>query len=199
VVSDLERRLAELRFLDGVEKVEHVPYPTGDQLWVRFNKPLDLQKLEEVAKKHNYAMVRFTSVSSRLPQWLAEVLWDGVTYVITKKISAWSKFKASLGFEPEGIAKVAIDLYGPYQIFITTGEEGVQVLYEFLGLKHVPRPPPTLVAPAKPVVQVAARPSPSQLQETKTVPPPQSVAPAVPAKTTDPTQTSEERSDQSNN
>jgi hypothetical protein len=189
VVSDLERRLVELRFLDGVEKVEHVPYPTGDQLWVRFNKPLDLHKLEEVARKHNCATVTFANVPSRLPKRLAEVLWDGVTHVITKKISRWSKFKASLGFEPEGIAKVAIDLYGPYQIFITTGEEGVQVLYEYLGLKHVPSSPPTPAAP-KPVVPVTARPTPGKPQETKLVPQP--VAAASPAKTADSTQTREE-------
>jgi len=198
VVSDLERRLIELRFLDGVEKVEHVPYPTGDQFWVRFNKPLDLGKLEEVVKKHNYAMVGFANVPSRLPQRLAEVLWDGVTHVITKKISGWSKFKASLGFEPEGIAKIATDLHGPFQIFITTDEEGVQVLYEYLGLKYVPPSPPTPAAPAKPVIPVATKPTPSQQQQAKPVPQPQPVVTAAPVKTADSTQTREERSDQPN-
>jgi len=155
----LDRRLVDLRFLDGVEKVEHVPYPTGDQFWVRFNRPMDFGKIQDIVKKHGYVMVKFANVPSKLPRALAEVLWDGVNYVIAKKISGWSKFTSSLGFEPEGIAKIATDLHGPYQIFIATDEEGVQILYEYLGLKYVPPPPPPKpAAPAKPPAPAVARP-----------------------------------------
>lgn len=214
MVADLERRLVELRFLDGVEKVEHVPYQTGDQFWVRFNKPLDSERLQKVLKKHGYSMAKFANIPSKLPKKLAEVLWNGVTLVIAKNISGWSKFKASLGFEPEGIAKIATDLHGPYQIFITTDEAGIQVLYEYLELKYVPPspPPPKPATPAKPVAPAVARPSPppgvqrpavpvstppavaeppppSQPQQTKPVPQPQPVAAAPPVKTADSTQT----------
>ncbi len=156
---DMERRLVELRFLDGVEKVEHVPYSTGDQFWVRFNRPLDLAKIHDVVKKHGYVMVKFANIPSKLPRALAEVLWDGVKFVIAKKISGWSSFTSSLGFEPDGIAKIAKDLHGPYEIFIATDEDGVQVLYEYLGLKYVPPPPPPKpVAQAKPAAPAVAKP-----------------------------------------
>ena len=147
MVGDLERRLVELRFIEGIEKVEHVPYRTGDQFWVRFNSPLDLGKLENLVNKHGYIMVRFATLPSKLPRGLSEMLWDGVTHVIAKKMSGWSKFTSSLGLEPEGIAKIADDLHGQYQIFIATTEEGVQLLYEYLGLKYVPPAPPQLFQP----------------------------------------------------
>jgi hypothetical protein len=149
VVGDLERRIVELRFIEGIEKAEHVPYPSGDQFWVRFSIPLDLKKLESLVSKHGYVMVRFANLPSKLPRGLSEMLWDGVTHVIAKRMNSWSKFTSSLGLEPEGIAKIADDLHGKYQIFIATAEEGVQLLYEYLGLKYVPPTPTPPVAPAK--------------------------------------------------
>jgi hypothetical protein len=175
VIADLERRINELRFIDGVEKVEHVPYQTGDQFWVRFNRPLDLKKLGEIVKKHGYEMVEFASILSKLPRGLAELLWDGVTHVITKRISGWSKFTSNLGFEPDGIAKLAVDLHGPYQIFIANEEEGIQLVYEYLDLKYVPPAPapPKPSAPVKPVTPPVAKP----VQPT----PPQPTAPTTPS------------------
>ena len=212
MVDDLARRILELRFLDGIEKVEHVPYQTGDQFWVRFNKPLDLKRLQEVVKNHGYSMVSFANIPSKLPRKLSELIWDGVNLVIAKNVSGWVKFQAFLGFEPEGIAKIATDLHGPYQIFMTTEEAGVQVLYEYLGVKYVPPPPPTPpkpTAPAKPVTPTVTGPAPppsaqpptlpvsapaavagpappSQPQQAKPVPQQQ---PTAPTETADPTQT----------
>jgi hypothetical protein len=187
VVGDLERRLVELRFIDGIQKVEHVPYQSGDQFWVRFDKPLDFAKLEQIVKKHNCTMVRFANIPSRLPRALAEMVWDGVSHVITRNISGWEKFKSSLGFEPDGIAKIASDLHGPYEIFMATDEEGVQILYELLGLKYVAPPPPSPpkpTAPAKPSAPATlAHPAaPTIPRPTTTAPQPASVArPSSPA------------------
>jgi hypothetical protein len=162
MVADLERRVDELRFIDGIEKVEHVPYTTGDQFWVRFNQPLDFMKLDEIARKHALIMVKFASLPSRLPRGLAEMLSDGVTHIITKRISGWSRFTSKLGFEPDGIAKLAVDLHGPYRIFMTTNEEGIQLLYEYLGLNYTP-PTPPVQKPATPVKPTASPPpKPSQ-------------------------------------
>jgi len=159
-----ESRLAELRFIEGIEKVEHVPYPTGDQFWVRFTKPLDLARFQGIIDKHNYRMLRFARIPSKLPRGLAEILWDGVTHVIVKKIGAWASFTSSLGFEPEGIAKIAVDLHGPYQIFMAMNEDGVEILYEYLGLKYAPPLPPPAppkpVAPTKPGAPTIAKPTP---------------------------------------
>lgn len=166
MVADLERRIDELRFVDGIEKVEHVPYTTGDQFWVRFNQPLDLRKLDEIVTKHGLIMVNFASLPSRLPRGLGEMLSDGVTHIITKRISDWSKFTSKFGFEPDGIAKLAVDLHGPYRIFMTTDEEGIRLLYEYLGLNYVPPAPPTPkpAALVKPTVPPAAKPQPTASQ-----------------------------------
>jgi hypothetical protein len=181
MVDDFQRRLVELRFVDGIEKVEHVPYLHGDEFWVRFNRRLDMRKIEEIAKKHGATVVKFGGLPSKLPRPLAELLWDGVDQVIAKKIGGWTKFTASLGFEPDGIAKIASDAHGPYQIFIATQEEGVQILYEYLGLKYIPpAPPPRPAAPAKPPVPTAAKPVlPVSRPAAPTTPP--VVKPAIPA------------------
>jgi len=171
MVADLERRATELRFVAGIEKVEHVPYEQGDQFWVRFNQPLDFGKFEDIAKKHGYIMVKFASILSKLPRGIRELLWDGITHVIAKEISGWSTFISNLGFEPDGIAKLAVDLHGPYQIFIATEEEGIPLLYEYLDLKYIPPAPPA-PKPAAPVTPPAAKPT-----------QPTAPQPAVPVKT----------------
>ncbi len=173
--SVLQTRLNELRFIDGIEKVEHVPYLTGDQFWVRFNRPFDFKKLNEIAKKRGYTMMKFGGLPSKLPGRLVEVLWDGVNHVIVKNPNGLTKLTASLGIEPEGVAKIATDLHGPYQIFMAMNEEGVQLLYDYLGLKYVPPPPPPPkpVVPAKPAIP-ATKPT---VPVPTTVPPP--VTPAA--------------------
>ena len=192
MIGDLQRRIIELRFLTGIEKVEHVPYSTGDQFWVRFNQPLDLAKLQEIVKKHNCRIVKFAGLMSKLPRGLSEMLWNGVTDVVVKKISGWAELTSSLGFEPEGIAKIASDLHGPQEIFIATQEEGIQLLYEYLGLTYTAPPPPLpppkpAAAPAKPPTAPVTRPTtpqapkavaaaPSQLANA----PPTSIQPTAP-------------------
>ena len=171
--SVLQTRLNELRFIDGIEKVEHVPYPTGDQFWVRFNRPLDFKKLNEIAKRRGYEMMKFGGLPSKLPGRLVEVLWDGVNHVIVKNPNGLTKLTASLGIEPEGVAKIATDLHGPYQIFMAMNEEGVQLLYDYLGLKYVPPPPPPPkpVVPAKPAIPAAKPPVPVPTTVPRPLPP----------------------------
>ena len=159
MVGDLQRRVAELRFVEGIEKVEHVPYPTGDEFWVRFNHPLNIRQLEDITRKNGAIMVKFGGLPSKFPRPLAELLWDGVSYVITKNAGGLGKFSALLGFEPDGIGKIVTDAHGPYQIFIAKEEAGVKILYEYLGLKYVaPAPPPKPVAPAKPPISATTKP-----------------------------------------
>jgi len=178
MVEDFQRRVAELRYVDGIEKVEHVPYPSGDEFWVRFNRILEMKKLEAVARTHGATVVKFGGLPSKLPRPLAEILWDGVEYVIAKRINGWGEFTASLGFEPDGIAKIAADAHGPYQIFIATQEEGVQILYEYLGLKYVaPAPLAKPVAPPKPPSAAVAKPP---------APAPRPAAPTTPSVTASP-------------
>ena len=173
---ELERRLNELRFIPGIEKVEHVPYQTGDQFWVRFNQRIDLGKLDEIAKTHGYALTKFASVPSRLPRGLGELLWDGVTHVIVKRMSGWSRFTSRFGFEPDGIAKLATDLHVSNQIFMATNEEGIQLLYEYLGLKYIPPTPPAPAAKPPPPAKAATPP----VAPASKPPAPQPIPPATP-------------------
>ena len=179
MVADLQRRLVELRFVNGIEKVEHVPFPTGDQFWVHFNRPIDFGKLETIARKHGCFVVEFGGLPSKLSRGLAEMLTDGITHIITKKVTGWMKFTASLGSEPDGIAKIATDLHGPYEIFIATEEEGIQILYEYLGLQYTPPEPVKPAAPIKP-------PMPSPAKPTPTAPRPAAPASGTPKPTTPP-------------
>lgn len=149
--GDIERRLAELRFINGVEKVEHVPFSTGDEFWVRLNQPIDMEKLQGAIKSNGAQIIKFGGLPSKLPSRLGEVLWNGVTHVIVKRISGWERFTSKLGFEPEGIAKIVKDLHGPYQIFIATHEDGVHILYDYFGLGYVPPAPSPPQAAAKPL------------------------------------------------
>ena len=158
MTSTLELRSSELRFLEGVEKVEQVHFSTGDQFWVRFNHPLDLKRLEDVVKKNDCQLINFGSLPSKLPRKLSEVLWDGVTHVIVKKISGLGRFTSALGLEPEGVAKIAQDLHETYQIFMAMNEDGVHVLYDYLGVKYT-APAPKATPPAKPPPP-AAKPTP---------------------------------------
>ena len=161
--TELEHRVSELRFIDGIEKVEHVRFSTGEQFWVRFNRPIDMQKLQDIIRKRGCQLIKFGGLPSKLPRKLSEVLWNGVTHVIVRNISGWEKFTSSLGFEPDGIGKIVLDLHGPYQIFIAMNEDGVQVLYDYLGVRYVPPAPPT--KPVAPAVKPAAAPKPAVPQQ----------------------------------
>ena len=161
MIADLQRRIVELRFVAGIEKAEHVPFPTGDQFWVRFDHSMDLGKLEDIVTKHGCFIVKFAGLPSKLPRGLSEMLWDGVTHVITRRVSGWVKFTASLGSEPDGIAKIVTDMHGPYEIFMATEEEGIKILYEYLGLQYSPPEPPKPVTPIKPPVLTTAKPIPA--------------------------------------
>jgi len=182
MVTELEHRVAELRFIDGIEKVEHVRFSTGDQFWVRFNRPIDMQKLEDIIRKHGCQLIRFGGFASKLPRKLSEVLWNGVTHVIVSNISGWERFTSSLGLEPDSNGKIVVDLHGPYQIFIATNENGVQILYDYLGVKYVPPAPPT--KPVLPVAQVTTAAKPSVAVAPASQPSPSVSAPS-PAKVQD--------------
>jgi hypothetical protein len=171
LIGDLGRRVNELRFLEGIEKAEHVPYSTGDEFWVRFSRPIDMTRLLEAVAKNKLQLVRFGAMPSKLPRKLGEILWNGVSHVIVKRIGFMGLLTSFLGFEPDGVAKIAKDLHSSNPIFMAKDEEGMKVLYDYLGIKYVPPapPPPKPVAPAKPTAPPpAAKPPPAAAQKPTT-------------------------------
>ena len=136
MVEDLERRINELRFLEGIEKVEHVTYPDRDELWIRFKRPMDLRKLAHILRVRHYELEKFGAIPSKLPLRLGELLWDGVAYVIVRQIGFFRLLAAFFGSEPEGIARIVKVLHSSQPIFIARDEEGVKILYVYLGVNY---------------------------------------------------------------
>jgi len=158
MVEELDRRIHELRFLAGIEKVEHVPYPTGDELWVRFNESMDMRKLGTALDEDHYELVRFGGLPSKLPSKLGELLWDGVSYVIAKRVGFLGLLTSLFGFEPTGVATIVKDMHSSQPIYITANEEGVKILYHYLGAKYTPPSPAKPPLSTKPVTQVSQTP-----------------------------------------
>ena len=154
MVGDEERRINELRFVAGVEKAEHVQFPDRDEFWVRFIDPIDLRRLVRVANEYHYEVVKFGGLPSKLPSRLGELLWNGVSYVIVRRIGFRGLLASFLGSEPEGVAKVVKDLSSSQDIFVTSSEDGIEVLYAYLGLSYSPpNPAPRAPATVKPAAQ----------------------------------------------
>ena len=180
-MSLLENSLTQIRFIAGVEKVEHVRFSTADQLWVRFNSPIDMQKLERVVSEKGFRLIKFGGLLAKLPRGLSEVLWDGVTHIMVKEISDWGRLTSLVGFEPDGIAKIAIDLHGSNQIFIALNEAGIQLLFDYLGVKYIPPSKPA-VAPLKATAPLPKS-SPSLQPATNPQTPPAEAKTLTPAQT----------------
>ena len=157
--GDEERRINEIRYVDGIEKAEHVQFPDRDEFWVRFTQSMNLRRLTRVANGYHYEVVKFGGLPSFLPSRLGELLWDGVSYVILRRIGFRGLFASLLGSEPDGVAKVVKDLHSSQDIFITSNEEGVKILYAYLGLNYsTPTPPQRPVGGIRPVVRTPSTP-----------------------------------------
>lgn len=152
-----------LRAEPTIRRVEYVKYPDGNEYWIALQegRRLDMTRIEAVVRKNGFRLARFGSLPSKLPKGLSELVWNGVTHVILKDFAGMDKLKGFLGFEPEGIARIAEWGHGPYQLYASRTWEGLKILFEYLGLE-MPEPPPPpapptpTTAPAKP--QVAPRP-----------------------------------------
>ena len=180
MIGDVARRIQELRFLPGIEKAEHVPYPTGNEFWVRFNRSIDMRRLGEVLGRGRYELVKFGSIPSKLPLKLSEPLWNGISYVIVRDIGFIGLLASLFGKEPDGVATIAKDAHSGQPIFITSNEEGMKILYEYLGVKYSPptaAPPlPTANPPIGRSTQTPAKPVASK---SSPAPPPQAIAKQV--------------------
>lgn len=164
MISLSDEILHILRAEPSVRRVEYVKYAGGNECWVSLheNRRLDMKRLESITAKHGFRIVRFGTLPSKLPRGLGELLWNGVTHVILSEFGALDKLKSSLGFEPEGIARIAEWAHGPYQLFAARTWEGMRILFDYLDIEMPPPPvapqspkpataPPGPSAPAKPM------------------------------------------------
>ncbi len=130
MISNPESLLSELRLLPGVKDVDIVQFPSGKELWVVLRNPIDLDRLRKASGSLGYTVDRVGSLASKLPQSLAEMIWDGVMYVVAKEAHGWKRF----GFTRSSMAtaKIARDLVREDTIYHVNNDEGLAILRDYL-------------------------------------------------------------------
>jgi hypothetical protein len=130
MIADPESLAPELRLLRGVKDVEIVGFPSGKELWVVLRDPIDTDGLQRASSRLGYAVVKSGSLPSKLPRSLAEMIWDGVTHVVTRHPHGWKKLISTLGSRP--VAEIARDLATGDTIYQINDSDGLAILREYL-------------------------------------------------------------------
>ena len=130
MIADPESLASELRSLPGVKDVDIVQFPSGKELWIVLRDPINIDKLYKASASLGYAVAKSGSFASRLPRSLAEMVWDGVTHVITRHPHGWKKLRSTLGFAP--VAKIAKDLATGDTVCQMNDSDGLKILQEYL-------------------------------------------------------------------
>lgn len=130
MIADPESVVSELRWLPGVKDVDIVQFPSGKELWVVLRDPINLDKLHKASEALGYTLVKEGSLLSKLPRSLAEMVWDGSMYAITKHPHGWKRLKSSLGFGP--VARIAKDLATRDTVYRINDSDGLKILQEYL-------------------------------------------------------------------
>ena len=130
MIANPESLVAELRAFPEVKDLDILELSSGKELWVVLRNPIDLDKLRKASGGLGYTVAKSGSLPSKLPRSLAEMLWDGVTYVITKHPRGWRKFRATLGVAP--VAKIAKDLATGDTVYHVNDTDGLAILRDYL-------------------------------------------------------------------
>jgi hypothetical protein len=124
MISDPEQVASALRPLSGVKDVDVVQFPSGRELWIVLRDPINLDRLRKISEGLGYIVARRDSLFSKLPRSLAEMIWDGVTYVITKHSHVPGKH--------ESAARIIRDLATGDTVYHTIDSDGLRILQEYL-------------------------------------------------------------------
>jgi hypothetical protein len=124
MIDDPEPVASALRSAPGVKDVDVVQFPSGKELWVVLKDPINIDRLQSISESLGYIVARRGSLISKLPRSLAEMVWDGVTYVITKH--------THVPEEHENSARVMKDLATGDLIYHVIDADGLQILKEYL-------------------------------------------------------------------
>jgi len=124
MISDPESIATELRPLSGVKDVDIVEFQSGKELWIVLREPVNLNRLRGASESLGYIVERQGSWVSKLPRSLAEMIWDGVTYVVTKHTHVPGKH--------EYAARVMKDLATGDTIYHIMATDGLEILKEYL-------------------------------------------------------------------
>jgi hypothetical protein len=124
MIGDPESVAVALRSVSGVKDVDVVQFPSGKELWIVLKDPVNLDRLRKASERLGYVVARRGSWASMLPRSLAEMIWDGVLYVVTKHTRV-------LGKEECG-ARVMKDLATGDTIYHIVEADGLEILREYL-------------------------------------------------------------------
>ena len=130
MITDPQLLVAELREHPRVKDVDIVHFSLGKELWVVLREPVDLSKLQAAAARSGYTVAKVGSFASRLPRSLAEMIWDGVTYVITKHPHGWKKLE-STGLRGL-VGRIMRDLATGDTVYHVDDDDGLDILKEYL-------------------------------------------------------------------
>ena len=124
MIGDPESIATALRPVSGVKDVDVVQFPSGKELWVVLKDPVNLDRLREASEHFGYVVARRGSWASMLPRSLAEMIWDGVSCVVTKHTHVPGK--------EECVARVMKDLATGDTIYHIVEADGLEILREYL-------------------------------------------------------------------
>jgi hypothetical protein len=125
MIADPESIAIELRRLPGVKDVEVVQFPSGKELWVVLRIPVNVERLQKASASLGYVAVKSGWLPSKLPHSLAEMIWDGVTYFITKH--------THVPGEQRYAARLMKDLATGDMIYHAVESDGLKILQEYLA------------------------------------------------------------------
>ncbi len=124
MLGDPESVARTLRPLAGVKDLDIVGFPSGKELWVTLGDPVDIDRLAEVSDHLGFTVVRRGVWVSKLPRSLAELIWDGLTYVVTRHTHIPGKH--------EPAAQIMKDLATGNMIYHAIDDYGLTILQEYL-------------------------------------------------------------------
>ena len=124
MIKDPEPIASELRSVPGIKDVDIVQFPSGKQLWIVLRDPVNVDKLRKASESLGYRVAKRGSLISKLPRSLAEMVWDGVTYVIIGDTHSTGK-QAS-------VARIMKDLVTRDIIYYAIDNDGLRILQEYL-------------------------------------------------------------------
>jgi len=124
MLGDPESIAPTLRSQSGVKDVDIVEFPTGKELWVVLREPINLDRLGAISDSMGYMVTKRGEWISKLPRSLAEMIWDGLTYVIIRHTHVPGKH--------ESAARIMKDLATGNTIYHAIDNDGLTILQEYL-------------------------------------------------------------------
>jgi hypothetical protein len=125
MIDDPESVATALRPMSGVKDVDVVQFPSEKELWIVLKEPVNLDRLREASERFGYSVAKRGSLVSMLPRSLAEMIWDGVMYVVAKQTHVPGK--------KECAARVMKNLATGETIYHIVDADGLEILREYLS------------------------------------------------------------------